>query len=159
VFHNSTQGLSDADLAAMATFLLGEQPPPAKELVEVSLDKLSASAQRGRQEYLNVCAGCHAAGGEGKPHIAVAMRGNTTLRLEDPRNLVRVIEDGIGEQKFSGFEHMQPMPGFAGKLSPAQLTDLINYLRQGWGGQSAELAVSDVQKLQAEAPSIEHKAH
>ena len=159
VFHNSTQGLSDTDLAAMATFLLGDKPPAAKALVEVPVEHLGPSAQRGRQEYLNVCAGCHAADGEGKPHIAVAMRGNTTLRLEDPRNLVRVIEDGIGEQKFSGFEHMQPMPGFAGKLSPEQLTDLINYLRQGWGGQSAELAVSDVQKLQAEAPSIEHKAH
>jgi mono/diheme cytochrome c family protein len=108
---------------------------------------------------LNVCAGCHAVGGEGKPHIAVAMRGNTTLRLEDPRNLVRVIEDGIGEQKFAGFEHMQPMPGFADKLSPEQMTDLLNYLRQGWGGQSAELAVGDVQKLQADAPSVEHKAH
>lgn len=42
VFHNSTQGLSDADLAAMATFLLGEQPPPAKELVEVPLGTSSA---------------------------------------------------------------------------------------------------------------------
>jgi mono/diheme cytochrome c family protein len=159
VFHNSTQGLSDADLAAMATFLLGDKPPAAKALVEVPVEQLSASAQRGRQEYLNVCAGCHAVGGEGKPHIAVAMRGNTTLRLEDPRNLLRVIEDGIGEQKFSGFEHMQPMPGFADKLSPEQLTDLLNYLRQGWGGQSAELAVSEVQKLQADAPSVEHKAH
>ena len=159
VFHNSTQGLKDADLAAMATFLLGDQPPAAKALVEVPVEQLGASAQRGRQEYLNVCAGCHAAGGEGKPHIAVAMRGNTTLRLEDPRNLLRVIEDGIGEQKFSGFEHMQPMPGFADKLSPEQLTDLLNYLRQGWGGQSAELAVNEVQKLQADAPSIEHKVH
>ena len=76
-----------------------------------------------------------------------------------PRNLLRVIEDGIGEQKFAGFEHMQPMPGFADKLKPEQLTDLLNYLRQGWGGQSAELAVSDVQKLQADAPAVEHKAH
>ena len=159
VFHNSTQGLTDTDLAAMATFLLGDQPPAAKALVEVPVDKLGASAQRGRQDYLNVCAGCHAVGGEGKPHIAVAMRGNTTLRLEDPRNLLRVIEDGIGEQKFSGFEHMQPMPGFADKLSPEQLTDLLNYLRQGWGGQSTELTVSEVQKLQADAPALEHKAH
>jgi mono/diheme cytochrome c family protein len=108
---------------------------------------------------LNVCAGCHAVGGEGKPHIAVAMRGNTTLRLEDPRNLVRVIDEGIGEQKFAGFEHMQPMPGFARKLSQEQLTDLLNYLRQGWGGQSGDLPVNDVQKLRAEAPPLEHKAH
>ena len=72
---------------------------------------------------------------------------------------VKVIEDGIGEQKFSGFEHMQPMPGFADKLSPEQLTDLLNYLRQGWGGQTSDLAVSDVQKLRADAPPLEHKAH
>jgi mono/diheme cytochrome c family protein len=87
------------------------------------------------------------------------MRGNTTLRLEDPRNLVRVIDDGIGEQKFAGFEHMQPMPGFAGKLGDEQLTDLLNYLRQGWGGQPGDLAVNNVQKLRADAPPLEHKAH
>ncbi len=156
VFHNSTQRLNDQDLAAMATFLLGDQPPPAKALVEVPVDKLSASAQRGRLQYLNVCAGCHGVGGEGKPHIAVAMQGNTTLRLEDPRNLLRVIEDGIGEQKFAGFERMQPMPGFADKLSNEQLADLLNYLRQAWGGQPTELAVSQVEQLKAEAPA-EHK--
>jgi mono/diheme cytochrome c family protein len=54
---------------------------------------------------------------------------------------------------------MQPMPGFAGKLGDEQLTDLLNYLRQGWGGQSGDLAVSNVQKLRADAPPLEHKAH
>lgn len=156
VFHNSTQHLSDADLAAMATFLLGDQPPEAKALNEVAFDKLSPSAQKGRQQYLNVCAGCHAAGGEGKPHIAVAMRGNTTLRLDDPRNLLRVIEDGIGEQQFTGFERMQPMPGFADKLNQQQLADLLNYLRQSWGGKPGNLTVIEVNKLQDEAPQIEH---
>ncbi|MEO6681138.1 MAG: c-type cytochrome, partial [Pseudomonas sp.] len=76
VFHNSTQGLSDPDLAAMATYLLGDPAPAAKVLNEVPLEQMSPSAQRGRQDYLNVCAGCHAPNGEGKPHIAVAMRGN-----------------------------------------------------------------------------------
>jgi mono/diheme cytochrome c family protein len=158
VFHNSTVGLNDQDLAAMATYLLGDQPPAARVLTDVPFEKLTASAQRGRQEYLNVCAGCHEVGGDGKPHIAVAMRGNTTLRLEDPRNLVRVIEDGIGEQKFAGFERMQPMPGFADKLNAEQLTDLLNYLHQAWGGQPGELPISLVQQLQAEV-TTEHKAH
>lgn len=158
VFHNSTQKLTDSDLAAMATYLLGEQPPAARVLAEVPLESMGASARRGRQDYLNVCAGCHGVAGEGKPHIAVAMRGNTTLRLEDARNLLRVIEEGIGEQKFLGFERMQPMPGFADKLDQEQLVDLLNYLRQGWGGQADELTLSQVQQLQADAP-IEHKAH
>ena len=153
VFHNSTQYLADPDLNAIATFLLGEQPPEAKVLTEVALDELSTSAQRGRQQYLNVCAGCHAVSGEGKPHIAVAMRGNTTLRLDDPRNLLRVIEDGIDEQQFTGFERIQPMPGFADKLDQQELTDLLNYLRQTWGGTDSDLALADVQALQQEAGS------
>ncbi|MFJ2364761.1 c-type cytochrome [Pseudomonas sp. NPDC087697] len=158
VFHNSTQNLNDPDLAAMATFLLGDPPPQAKVLTEMPLGKMTESAQRGHQDYLNVCAGCHGANGEGKPHIAVAMQGNTTLRLDDPRNLLRVIEGGIGEQKFAGFERMQPMPGFADKLSNQQTTDLINYLRQAWGGQSADLLISQIEQLKADAPA-EHKAY
>jgi mono/diheme cytochrome c family protein len=153
VFHNSTQYLTDPDLNAIATFLLGEQPPEARVLTEVAFGDLSTSAQRGRQQYLNVCAGCHAAGGEGKPHIAVAMRGNTTVRLDDPRNLLRVIEDGIDEQQFTGFERMQPMPGFADKLDQQELTDLLNYLRQTWGGTDSDLALADLQALQQEASS------
>ncbi len=114
VVHHSTQHLDDGDLAAMATYLLGDQPPPAKVVQALPEAQLNDSGKRGRQQYLNVCAGCHGGEGEGKPHIAVAMNGNTTLRLQDPRNLLRVIEDGIVEQQFTGFERMQPMPGFAG---------------------------------------------
>ena len=53
---------------------------------------------------------------------------------------------------------MQPMPAFADKLSTEQLADLVNYLRQAWGGQPTELAVNHVQQLQADA-AAEHKAH
>lgn len=150
VMHLSTQHLGDEDLAAMSTYLLGEQPPPAKVVEVVPADRLSDSAKRGRQQYLNVCAGCHGNDGEGKPHIAVAMQGNTTLRLADSRNLAKVIVEGIREQQFTGFERMQPMPGFADKLNDQQLADLINYLRQAWGGLPGDMGVQQVAQLKAE---------
>ncbi|MEE1864949.1 cytochrome c [Pseudomonas auratipiscis] len=150
VVHHSTQHLEDSDLAAMATFLLGDQPPPAKVVQSVSFDQLDDSAKRGHQQYLNVCAGCHGVEGEGKPHIAVAMQGNTVLRQADSRNLAKVIYEGIGEQQFTGFERMQPMPGFADKLSDEQVADLINYLRQAWGGLPADLSVQQLAQLKAE---------
>ncbi|MFR0691184.1 c-type cytochrome [Enterobacterales bacterium AE_CKDN230030158-1A_HGKHYDSX7] len=150
VMHLSTQHLGDEDLAAMSTYLLGDQPPQAKVVQAVAQDQLSDSAKRGRQQYLNVCAGCHGNDGEGKPHIAVAMQGNTTLRLADSRNLAKVIVEGIREQQFTGFERMQPMPGFADKLSDEQLTDLINYLRQAWGGLPGDMGVQQVAQLKAE---------
>lgn len=150
VVHHSTQHLEDADLAAMATYLLGDQPPPAKVVNAVALEQLSDSAKRGRQQYFNVCAGCHGVEGEGKPHIAVAMQGNTVLRQADSRNLAKVILDGIGEQQFTGFERMQPMPGFAEKLSDEQVVDLINYLREAWGGLPGDLGVQQLAQLKAE---------
>ena len=149
VLHHSTQHLPQDDHKAMATYLLGDQPPEARKVTSVALDKLDQSAQQGRQHYLNLCAGCHGAAGEGVPHVAVAMDGNTSLRLSDSRNLLRVIDDGIQEQQFTGFERMQPMPGFADKLDDAQLRDLLHYLRQTWGGLPDDMPLEAVAELRA----------
>ncbi len=150
VFHHSTQYLPLDDHKAMATYLLGDQPPEPRKVASVALDQLGESAQQGRQHYPNTCAGCHGAAGEGIPHVAVAMEGNTTLRLNDARNLLRVIDDGIKEQQFTGFERMQPMPGFSDKLDDGQMRDLLHYLRQTWGGQAAELSPQQVSQLRSE---------
>lgn len=150
VLHHSTQYLPQDDHKAMATYLLGDQPPEARKVASVALDKLDESAQQGRQHYLNLCAGCHGVAGEGIPHVAVAMDGNTTLRLSDSRNLLRVIDDGIKEQQFTGFERMQPMPGFSDTLDDAQMRDLLHYLRQTWGGLEAELSPQQVTQLRSE---------
>ncbi|WP_207937789.1 cytochrome c [Pseudomonas sp. 51_B] len=150
VVHHSTQYLQDADLSAMATYLLGDQPPKARLVEPVPLAQLNDSAKRGRQQYLNVCAGCHGVEGEGKPHIAVAMQGNTVLRQSDSRNLVKAILDGIAEQQFTGFERMQPMPGFADKLDDQQVTDMVNYLRQAWGGLPGDLSLQQLAELKTE---------
>ncbi|MGG5872497.1 cytochrome c [Pseudomonas peli] len=150
VLHHSTQYLPLDDHKAMATYLLGDQPPEARKVTAVALDQLDESAQQGRQHYLNLCAGCHGVAGEGVPHVAVAMDGNTTLRLNEARNLLRVIDDGIKEQQFTGFERMQPMPGFSDKLDDGQMRDLLHYLRQTWGGQDAELSPQQVSQLRSE---------
>jgi mono/diheme cytochrome c family protein len=150
VLHHSTQYLPLDDHKAMATYLLGDQPPEARKVTAVALDQLDDSAQQGRQHYLNLCAGCHGVAGEGVPHVAVAMDGNTTLRLNEARNLLRVIDDGIKEQQFTGFERMQPMPGFSDKLDDGQMRDLLHYLRQTWGGQDAELSPQQVSQLRSE---------
>lgn len=150
VLRHSTQYLPLDDHKAMATYLLGDQPPEARKVTAVALDQLDDSAQQGRQHYLNLCAGCHGVAGEGVPHVAVAMDGNTTLRLNEARNLLRVIDDGIKEQQFTGFERMQPMPGFSDKLDDGQMRDLLHYLRQTWGGRNAELSPQQVSQLRSE---------
>eukprot|EP01032_Pedospumella_encystans_P029572 gene29572-33392_t len=88
----------------------------------------------GRRTYVAVCAGCHGLDGGGKPHAAVALKGNTSVRSADAHNLIAVTLDGIRAQHFGEKESMQEMPGFAGKLSDKEVADLSNYMRASWGG-------------------------
>ena len=111
VVHLSTQTMTKDDLRALSVYLLGDTPPAPQPVKPVSADAAQLAA--GRSVYLAVCAGCHGFNGEGKPHVAVPMNGNSTVRQGDPRNLLVAMLDGIGEQKFAGFENLQPMPGFA----------------------------------------------
>lgn len=145
----STQYLTEEDNKALVRFMTGDKPlapVPAKE--DATADqKLGA----GRQTYLNVCAGCHGVNGEGRTHVAVAMAGNSTLRIGDPRNLVVSVLDGIGAQQFTGVERMQEMPGFADKLSDAEIADLGNYLRVRFAGQPADVTAAAVAKLREKA--------
>ncbi|HEM9001211.1 TPA: cytochrome c, partial [Burkholderia cenocepacia] len=145
VVHLSTQYLTKDDLRGLSVYLLGDTPPAPQPVKPVSADAAQLAA--GRSVYLAVCAGCHGFNGEGKPHVAVPMNGNSTVRQGDPRNLLVAMLDGIDEQKFAGFENLQPMPGFAKTLSDDELAQLANYLRATWGGQPASVTPADVKAM------------
>lgn len=143
----STQYLTRDDLRAMSTYLLGDQPPLALPVQTSAPSADMAPLAAGRSVYLAVCAGCHGAEGAGKPHVAVAMRDNSTVRARDPHNLLVSVLDGIDAQDFPGLERMQDMPGFAGTLSNQDIAQLANYLRAQWGGQPADVSADQVRKL------------
>lgn len=144
VVHLSTQYLTPDDLRALSTYLLGDAPPAPRPLPDhPDTGKLMA----GRNLYLAVCAGCHSADGTGKPHVAVSMLGNSTVRQKDPRNLIVTILDGIAPQKFPGLEAMQDMPGFDKRLTDAQIAELSNYLRVAYGGQAGDVNSEIVRQL------------
>jgi mono/diheme cytochrome c family protein len=140
----STRQLTAADRDAMTTFLLGDSPPPAAALAVVVAPAASPANDAGRTSYVALCAGCHGLEGAGVPDTIVALSGNTTLRLSDPRNLIVTILDGIAAETFPHLQSMQAMPGFADKLSDAQAAALANYLRGHWGGQPEDVTPATV---------------
>ena len=91
----STQYLNERDLHALARFTMGDSaPPPQVHKEDLATDRHLGN---GRQLYMNACAGYHGleGDGDGQPHLAVARRGNSTLRQADARNLVTAILDGV----------------------------------------------------------------
>jgi len=145
VVHLSSRYLNAADVGAMATYLLGDKSPAPQPVKPVNAD--AGAMSTGRQHYLAVCAGCHGREGEGKPHVAVAMLGNSTVRNADPRNLIVSMLDGIERQDFPALESMQEMPGFASRMSDTELAALANYLRASYGGQPADVTPDGVKAL------------
>lgn len=150
VVHFSTQYLTDDDLKAMAAYLFDldampatSTPPPAPAPVDVAPPVASAA----RSTYLNLCAGCHGAEGQGIPHVAVPLSTNASLRLESPRNFVRAVLNGIPAQSFPGLERMEAMPPFADLLDDRELADLTNWMRARWGGRQPAVTPEDIAKL------------
>lgn len=147
VVHLSTQYLNQADLGALATYLLGDKAPAPQPLKPVAATADNADQLKaGRAHYLAVCAGCHGRDGEGKPHVAVPMLGNATVRNADAHNLLVSMLDGIEAQRFPGTEAMQEMPGFA-QMNDTELAALANYLRTSFGGQPADVTADKVKGL------------
>jgi len=138
----STRHLTDADHRAIVTYLLGDKPPAA---VPVSTGQGGNDA--GRITYLDQCSGCHMADGSGKPHVAVAMQNNATLRQPDGRNLIVSVLDGLPAQDFPNGESMQSMPGFADRLNDAQIAEMVNYLRVTFGGLPGDITAEQVKAL------------
>ncbi|MFO1087401.1 MAG: cytochrome c [Reyranellaceae bacterium] len=149
VVHHSTQYLSAADAAAMATYLAGEPPPKAPAVAAAAL--AAEAKAKGHRLYLDVCAGCHGVAGEGVPNVAPPMTTNAALRLPRPANLLTVLVRGLPGRDFpSG--HLQDMPGFSDLLTDPEIADLANYLRATWGGRSPDVTPADVARMRQAHP-------
>ncbi|MFC3550980.1 c-type cytochrome [Lysobacter cavernae] len=144
VVNLSTSRLNAADLSAMTTYLLGDQPAAPKS---VAMPTGVAADSPGQRHYLALCAGCHGRDGEGVPNVAVSLRENSSVRDADPHNLIVAILDGLPEHDFPGLARMQDMPGFAADLDDAEVVALSSWLRQRYGGQTAAVDASTVRKL------------
>ena len=143
VVHNSTSHLEAKDIEAITTFLLGDEPPKAKLIVEsdVPVDV------PGYDTYLNLCAGCHNIDGKGKPNVSVALVGNSTVMNPDSHNLIVTILDGLPWQSFPNDERFQAMPEFASEMSDSEIATLINFLRIQWGGLPGNVTEKEVSQL------------
>jgi mono/diheme cytochrome c family protein len=139
----SSRHLTTDDLEAMVTFLLGDSPLPPVAVAGGNV----AAEDAGRISYVALCAGCHGLDGNGVPNTIVPMRGNSTLRLVEPRNLIVTVLDGIAAENFPHRQSMQPMPGFADKLNDEQAAALTNYLRISWGGRRDLVSAATVRTL------------
>jgi mono/diheme cytochrome c family protein len=148
VVEHSTSHLSDADLHAIATYL---KDLPAPQRGKSGDDKKPAQdvMTRGRLVYLDQCAGCHMENGEGVAGVFPPLKGNTGLQAHNPLSLARLVLEGAKSVKTAAHPEGFAMPAFGGKLSDAQVADVLTYARTAFGGNAGSITkdqVADVRK-------------
>ncbi|MCG5072702.1 c-type cytochrome [Paraburkholderia tagetis] len=160
-----TRALADAsvsDVQAIAAYLMVMQPAPPVAPANSAASATTASTPRvpltpgsssGASLFAAACASCH---GEGTPMEmsgdSPSLSRSTSINADSPRNLVRIMLDGIDWQ---GSEAAHFMPPFAQTFTDAQIAELANYTRTRFTarGPWPTLDASAVARLRKESPS------
>jgi mono/diheme cytochrome c family protein len=142
VVHNSLSDLSDADLAAMATYL---KALPANSELRTGYGEADPTRQRGMTLYLDHCSACHQPGGGGIPGAFPPLASNGAVLAPDPSDIVQVVIRGVPARG-----HYIAMPSFGAKLSDREVADIANYVRTSFGNIAApDTTAAMVAKLRA----------
>ncbi len=129
---------------AMAVYLVSlMRPPSADKVAEAAAHQAqvptplaapsagsqiavaSASSNRGALLYEGACASCHSSG-RPLPYGGLALSLSSALHAPDPSNIVTVTLQGLAAPPGAPGSIM---PGFAGALNDADLSELLAYLR------------------------------
>ena len=150
-FNNSTQFMSDADLAAVARYLKS-LPGSDRSTFTYNPRTLQAfdsgdTSARGAGTFLNHCSTCHGRDGQGRGPLLPPLAGHPSVLESDPSSLVNVILNGAGRLVVDGVPDSYRMTPFRVLLSDEEIVDVASFIRSSWGNDAAAVEVSQVHAL------------
>ncbi|SAK44376.1 gluconate 2-dehydrogenase (acceptor) [Caballeronia hypogeia] len=157
VINNSTQELSDADIAAMARYLKslpasgdngngGAAYSYDAKATKVSLTR-PAATDSGARVYTAYCMHCHGVDGRGFAPMLAPLAGNPNVLEKDATSLINVTLNGTGDLVIHGVPAPYPMPRYAPVLSDQQIADVLSFIRGAWNNNTPAVQPDDVAKL------------
>ena len=145
VVFGSTQHWNDADLTAMALYLMSlpvtphTQPPTEHNITE-----------RGSKLYEKHCAQCHGDNGEGVANAYPALRGNRAVLMPQKANLVQIVLNGGYAPTTASNPRPYGMPPFVQLLSDGDVAEVLTHVRNSWGNQAGHVSAFDVMRIRAD---------
>lgn len=105
----------------------------------------SNNRHQGEKLYVQHCSSCHGEQGQGLARLIPPLAGADYL-AKHRDELACLLRNGQkGPIVVNGVQYQNVMPGEKG-LSPAQLTNLLNYIENHWGNQAPPRTIRDVQE-------------
>lgn len=157
-FNNSTQFMTDEDLAAIAHYLKSlparrsEQPFVYDEKTATALNAGDLNFP-GAGTYLKQCGFCHAADGRGHGKLLPPLAGNPTLLDAEPASVINIILNGAGRIVAGGVPDSYRMPPYRVLLSDREIADLATFIRTSWGNDASPVTTESVAELRGSTDS------
>ncbi|MGA2549135.1 MAG: cytochrome c [Burkholderiaceae bacterium] len=159
VINNSTQYLSDADVAAMTTYLKSIAPRAGATPAYVYDPKPTVAAltrpagNAGATLYATYCMGCHGVDGKAFAPYLAPLAGNPNVIEGDPTSSINVTLYGSHALILQGIPAAYPMPSFRAVMSDREVADVLSFIRQGWNNQASSVTTQAVAKIRHEPGS------
>jgi mono/diheme cytochrome c family protein len=151
VVEDSSQYMTDADVAAIAAYLKSLSPSAATGHAGFAADgatlrTIMAGDEKsvGGRIFMDSCASCHRLSGDGAGRAFPGLAGNAVVLSEDPSSLIEVILHGARLPSTSGAPSGLAMPPFGWRYDNAAIAQLATFLRTSWGNHAASVAETQV---------------
>jgi mono/diheme cytochrome c family protein len=147
---HSTSQMSDADIAAIATYLK-DSGAPAGAAKPAPVAASSNAMVAGAAIYKDSCAACHKDNGMGETLLFPKLADSALVQSDDPTTLAHVVLTGSRAVATAGAPTGPAMPAFDWRLSDAQVAAVLTYIRNSWGNAATAVPASAVASQRAAA--------
>jgi len=145
VISNSLRHLTEADLAAVATFI--KDLPPIERSKPSGLQ--AAELREGDTQYTIHCGTCHLPTGLGSTpgsELGPPLVGSAVVQADDPASLINVILYGGQVPQPPPPKGWTTMKPFGNLLDDEQAAAIATYVRSSWGNRGGVVTAADVAK-------------
>jgi len=146
VVENSTSKLNATDLQAMANYLK-HLPGAGLDTIVTNPDPRAMTS--GEAIFIDACAGCHQASGEGSPRAFASLKGSSIVQSQNAVTVIRVILQGARASSTDARPTPFTMPEFAWKLTDIQVANVVTYIRNAWGNLAPPVTERQVLALRS----------
>ncbi|OAF10219.1 alcohol dehydrogenase [Bradyrhizobium centrolobii] len=145
----STSRMTDEDRAAIATYL--KSLPGKDESGSAPVDANVMAA--GGSIYRDQCSACHGIEGKGVPHLFPSLADSAMVRSNDPTTVIRMVLRGARSVGTKGEPTAPGMPSYGWQLDDRQVTAVLNYVRNSWGGAAPSIDAGRVTRVRSDTAS------
>ncbi len=153
---DSSSGMSARDLAAIATYLKGQESVSQHPTALLSDNPVMVA---GAAIYRDTCSGCHKIDGSGVPYLIPDLAGSAAVASRQPTTVLQVILHGAASVATREEPTAPQMPSYAWQLTDAQVAAVATYVRNSWGHAAGPVPESAAHAAREIGQSSQTSAH